>query len=283
VAAPGPDGFWCPKQRMGKWSPWLCNLKPCRPPAQKQDGGGDWENPSAGFLAAAVLARGARCWSHGGRLLLLLGLGTAPRSSSTASQLHCCRSGTQTPLASAWQAVAIAPTAQTRADPPGTPHRGAPAHRRKTLYLLESSMGFSVVTGLNEFRAPYRPHSARSAGAAAQRGVSILRPPPARRWRSALRGVPAIAAPSPSQQRWQGGGHALATIGALRTESDFLDVRFVENFLALHHDEIQGHRRPGASPATCLRFEVPEGLVRGRIVTAPVPDVPCHFACIDLC
>ena len=89
---------------------------------------GDREKPSAVFLAAVVSARGARCRSHGGRLLLLLGLGTAPRSSSTASQLHCCRSGTQTQVASAWQAVAITPTVQTRADPPGTPYRGAPAH-----------------------------------------------------------------------------------------------------------------------------------------------------------
>jgi len=168
-----------------------------------------------------VSARGARCRSHGERLLLLVGLGTAPRSSSTASQLHCCRSGTQTSVESARQAVKIAPTAQTRIDPPGTPGR-ARTHRC-TLYLLESWMGFSVVAGLNEVRFPYRPHSARSAGAAAQRGVSMLRPPPARRW-DARGAVPAIAARSPSQQRWQGGGYALATSVALRTESDFLDV-----------------------------------------------------------
>jgi hypothetical protein len=130
-------------------------------------------------------------------------------------------------------------------------------------------MRFSVVTGLNEFRAPYRPHSARSAGAAAQRGVSILRPPPARRWRCALRGVPAIAAPSRSQQRWQGGGHALATIGAYgpsRISSTCDSSRSFFPSTTMKYRGIAG-REPALRPVG--DFEVPDWFVV-RLVTAPV-------------
>ena len=110
--------------------------------------------PSAVVFAAAVSAWGARCRSHGGHLLLLLGLGTAPRSSSTASQLHCCRSGTQTPVASVRQTVAIATNAQTRADPPGTPHRGALAHRLVHAVPAGIVDGILVRHGLERVQGP---------------------------------------------------------------------------------------------------------------------------------
>ena len=229
---------------------------------------GDREKPSAVFLAAVVSARGARCRSHGGRLLLLLGLGTAPRSSSTASQLHCCRSGTQTQVASAWQAVAITPTVQTRADPPGTPYRGAPAHILPTVPAgivdeILGSHGLERVQGpipaalcakCRRSRTARRQHTTASA-----REAMAMRAARCPRHRRAVTQSAALAGRRACARYYRG----------IRTESDFLDVRFVEKLLSLHHDEIQGHRRPGASPATCWRFRG-AGLVRVRLVTAPV-------------